>query len=210
MKMILIEKVPTLGSVGEIVNVSAGYGRNYLLPNKLAIIADESNKKSLENHQRALAKKIDAEKKVALDIKKKVDAVKLTLIKKIGASGKLFGTVTTTELSKELAKLSIEVEKRQLVIENPIKQLGTYKVKAKLFTGVEGEFSVKVDIDPVQAAELKAQQEEAKKNKAKRSEAEKLASENPEAEKEEIQAEEQTEKEIEEHAKKPAKKKKKE
>jgi len=185
-----------LGNVGDIVNGSAGYGRNYLFPKKLAIVADESNQKSLANHQRALSKKIEAEKAVALEQKKKVDGVSLTLIRKIGGSGKLFGAITTNDLAKELQGMDIEIERRQLVLEAPIKALGNYKVKAKIFSGVDAEFSVKVEIDPAQAEELKKQQAEAKKRKEKQSAAEALASENPEAEKEEVKNEEQTEREI--------------
>ena len=73
MKVILTEKVPALGSVGELVNVSPGYGRNYLIPNRKAVIADAGNKRQAEHHKRALAKKVDEEKGAAAELKKAVD-----------------------------------------------------------------------------------------------------------------------------------------
>jgi large subunit ribosomal protein L9 len=161
MKVILTEKVTTLGNIGEIVNVSAGYARNFLVPNRLAMVADDANKKLLAAQQKSLAKKIQAEKAAALEIKKKIEGLTLELIKKVGASGKLFGTVTNAELSKELEAKGFTVERRLIHLESPIKGLGTFNVKAKLFADVEAVFKVKVSIDPNQAVELKKAQEEA-------------------------------------------------
>lgn len=163
MKVILTEKVATLGNVGDVVNVSNGYARNFLFPKKFASIFDESNQKLLNAQKRALAKKIDAQKASAVEMKKKVEGMTLELIKRVGANGKLFGTVTTSELSKELESKGIHVERRLLVLENQIKGLGTFNVKAKLFHDVEANFKVKVAIDPKQAEELKKAQEEAVK-----------------------------------------------
>ncbi len=163
MKVILTEKVPTLGNIGEIVNVSAGYARNFLVPNRFAMVADEANKKFLAAQQKSLAKKIKAQRDTAIEAKKKIEAVTVELIKKVGASGKLFGTVTTSELSKELQNLGFEVERRLIHLETPIKGIGTFVAKAKLFQDVEAAFKVKVAIDPKQAEELKKAQEEAVK-----------------------------------------------
>jgi len=164
MKVILTEKVPTLGNIGEIVNVSAGYARNYLVPNRLAMVADDANKKLLAAQQKALASKVKAQKDAALELKKKLEGVTVELIKKVGASGRLFGTVTNAELSKELEGKGFDVERRLIHLESPIKGLGTFNAKAKLFQDVEATFKVKVAIDPKQAEELKKAQEEAVKN----------------------------------------------
>jgi large subunit ribosomal protein L9 len=163
MKVILTEKVPTLGNIGEIVNVSAGHARNYLVPNGFAMVADDSNKKLLAAQQKSLAKKIKSQRDAALELKKKVEGTTIELIKKVGASGKLFGTVTNAELSKELEARGIEVERRLIHLESPIKGLGTFNAKAKIFQDVEAVFKVKVAIDPKQAEELKKNQEEALK-----------------------------------------------
>lgn len=164
MKVILTEKVPALGNIGEIVNVSAGHARNYLVPNGFAMVADDSNKRLLTAQQKSLAKKMQAQKDAAIEIKKKIEGVTLELIKKVGASGKLFGTVTNTELSKELLAKGFDVERRQIQLETPIKGLGTFNARAKLFNDVEAVFKIKVAIDPKQAEELKKAQEEAVKN----------------------------------------------
>jgi large subunit ribosomal protein L9 len=177
MKVILIERVSTLGNVGEIVNVSAGYARNFLFPKRLAKLADLANTKILTHQKNILAKKIEAEKKEFVELKKKVDVVSLELTKRVGANGKLFGTVTTTELAKELEKLGLNIDRRQIVIENQIKGLGVYDVKVKLFTGVEANFKVKVVQDQKQVEELKVAQAEAKKSKELRAQQEAKAAE---------------------------------
>jgi large subunit ribosomal protein L9 len=163
MKVILTEKVPTLGNIGEIVNVSAGHARNYLVPNGFAMVADEGNKNLLAAQQKSLAKKIQGQKDAALELKKKIEGTTIELIKKVGASGKLFGTVTNAELSKELEARGLAVERRVIHLESPIKGLGLFNAKAKIFQDVEATFKIKVSIDPKQAEELKKNQEEALK-----------------------------------------------
>jgi large subunit ribosomal protein L9 len=165
MKVILTERVKTLGNVGEIVNVSAGYARNYLLPNELAMFANEGNKSAIADQQRRLAKKVDAQKKAAEDMKQAIEKLKLEFVKKVGANGSLFGTVTSSEIAKELEKMGIEIERRQIVIDTPIKQVGEHKVKMKVFPGIEAVLNFKVTIDPVQAEEMKKKQEAAREKK---------------------------------------------
>jgi len=168
MKVILTERVKALGNVGEIVNVSAGHARNFLLPSGFAVLADEGNKKALDNQKRALNKKIEEQKNEANTLKSKLDSVKIDLVKKVGASGRLFGTVTSADLSKELEKLGYDVERRVIHVDTPIKAIGSYKVRAKLFTGIEASFEVKVQMDPKQADELKAKQAEAERRAAEK------------------------------------------
>ncbi|PIP94562.1 MAG: 50S ribosomal protein L9 [Bdellovibrio sp. CG12_big_fil_rev_8_21_14_0_65_39_13] len=194
MKVILTEKVPALGNIGDLVNVSQGYARNFLLPKRVAVIADDSHKKQLENQKKALSKKMAAEKDAAEAIKAKLAGLELNLIRRVGANNKLFGTVTMTELAKELAGKGIEVEKRHLTPDQPIKNLGAYNVKAKIFSGVETTFKVKVAIDPVQAEELKKKQAEleafAKQKKEEQAKADALAAEKA-AQGETVQTEEE-------------------
>lgn len=166
MKVILTEKVKALGTIGEIVNVSAGFARNYLFPKKFAILADEKNSNVLKDKQKALAKKIAAEKGDAENVKKKIEGKTIELIKKVGANGRLFGAVTTAEVAKELEKLGVNIERRLIQIEGSIKSLGTYDVKAKLFNDVVANFKLKVAIDAAMAEELKKQQAEAQKRNA--------------------------------------------
>ena len=137
MKVILTDRVKTLGNVGEIVNVSQGYARNYLIPNKLALLADEGNTKQMEDYQKMLSKKVEEEKKAAQDLAKQLEGKTITVTKKVGGNGRLFGTVTSSELSKELEKQGVVVEKRLINVDDPIKTLGDFEVKAQLFQGVE-------------------------------------------------------------------------
>lgn len=171
MKVILTERVKTLGNIGEIVSVSQGFARNYLIPNKLAKLADEANAKQMGDYQRMLAKKVAEEKALAEELAKKVSGLTINLIKRIGGNGKLFGTVTNSELSSELEKLGVSVERRLITIENPIKSLGEFSIVAKLFKGVEATFKVKVEMDPKQAEEMKKKQEAAEKKKAAKADA---------------------------------------
>jgi len=190
MKVILTDKVKSLGSVGEIVNVSEGYARNFLIPNRSAILADESNSKQMEDYQKMLSKKVEAEKADAEAIAKQLKDVKLTIIKKVGGNGSLFGTVTSNELAKALQDQDINVEKRQINIDQAIKTLGEYEIKATLFKGVDATFNISVEIDPKQAEELKKKEEQmaaSKKARAEKAEAEKAAAESEESE-EEVEA----------------------
>jgi large subunit ribosomal protein L9 len=168
MKVILTEKVKALGTIGEIVNVSAGFARNYLFPNKFALLADDKNSNILKDKQKALAKKIGAERDAALAVKKKLEGMTVELIKKVGANGRLFGAVTSQEISKELEKQGVQVERRLLTVDGSIKSLGTYDVKAKLFNDVTATFKLKVAIDAAMAEQLKKEQAEAQKRNAEK------------------------------------------
>lgn len=161
MKVILTNKVQKLGNVGDIVNVSQGFARNFLIPKQFAMIADESNKKQMADFQKRLSKKVEAEKAAAQEVAKKVSATSVTVVKKVGGNGNLFGTVTNTEVSNALAAQGIDVERRLIVIDTPIKTLGTYEVAIKLFKGVDATVKINVEVDPAQAAELEKRAAEA-------------------------------------------------
>ncbi len=167
MKVILLEKVKNLGNIGQIVQVAEGFARNFLLPRKFALVADDKNSNVLKDRQKALSKKIQAEQAGSLAIKAKLDGLTLDLIKKVGQNGKMFGSVTTQDVSKELEMKGIHVERRLITIEGSAKNLGTFDCKARLFgNDVVANFKIKVMIDPAQAEELKKQQAEAAKRNA--------------------------------------------
>jgi large subunit ribosomal protein L9 len=169
MKVVLLEKVKNLGNIGQIVTVAEGFARNFLMPRKLAVVADEKNSNVLKDRQKALAKKIQAEQAGAVEIKKKLDGLTVEMIKKVGQNGKMFGSVTTQDVSKELEGKGIHVERRLIVIEGSAKNLGTFDCKARLFgNDVVANFKIKVMIDPVQAEELKKAQAEAAKRNAEK------------------------------------------
>lgn len=170
MKVILTDKVASLGNIGEMVNVSPGFARNFLIPNGKAVVADEGNKKQMAHYQKALGKKVEAEKQEAVELKGKLDGLTLEFIKRVAGSGKIFGTVTNSEISAELKKQGLEVERRTITLDTPIKAVGSFTAKAKLFPEVVAEFNIKVDIDPKQAEELKQKEAEAAAMKKKAAE----------------------------------------
>ncbi len=171
MRVILTERVKSLGNIGELVNVSQGHARNYLIPNKLAKLADEGNEKQMADYQKMLAKKVAEERAEAEAAAKKLSGLTVTIVKKIGGNGRLFGTVTNSELAKELEKQDVVIERRLITIETPIKTLGEFDITAKFVKGVEATFKVKVELDPKQAEEIKKKQEAAAARAAKKKEA---------------------------------------
>lgn len=175
MKVILKEHVKSLGNVGDIVNVTAGHARNFLIPRKLAILADDNNRRFVEDQQRRLAKKINAQKDQATAIKRQIDGLQFELSKRVGGNGKLFGAVTSTELANELKSRNIEVERRWINLDNPIKELGSFTVKVKIFADVEATFNVKVIMDAKQIEEMKSKSESRKLAMKQKEEDEKRA-----------------------------------
>lgn len=192
MKVVLTDKVKSLGSVGEIVNVSEGYARNFLIPQKKAKLADEGNEKQMADYQKMLAKKVSEEKSGAEALGVEIKKSSVTLIKKVGGNGKLFGSVTNADISKALEVQGVMVERRMISIPTAIKTLGTFDVEAKLFSGVEVTFPVTVEIDPKQAEEMKKKQEAAARKKAeKKNQVEVEVEETEGAESEALEATEQ-------------------
>ena len=184
MKVILRDKVKTLGNVGEVVNVSEGYARNFLIPNELAILADASNKKQIADYEKMLAKKVEEQKSEAKKLAASLKGYTLTLEKKVGGNGRIFGTVTSSEISKALEANDLAVEKRLLAIDTPIKTLGEYQIVAKLFKDVEQEFTVNVIMDAKQKEEMAkaAAKKKAEPKKEKKEEASAETTEEAEAE----------------------------
>ncbi|MBL7666067.1 MAG: 50S ribosomal protein L9 [Bacteriovoracaceae bacterium] len=171
MKVILTEKVKALGNVGEIVNVSVGYARNFLIPNKLGTLVDANSKTILANQQKKLAGKVNQAKAAAESMKGKLQGLTLSFTKRIAANGKLFGTVSPSEIVKELEKMGISVERKFINIPSAIKSVGTFDVVAKVFDGIEAAFKVKVELDPKQVEELKAAQAAGSSKKKRKADA---------------------------------------
>jgi len=145
MKVILLENVKGQGKKGDMVNVSDGYARNFLLPKKLAMeaTADAINAKKISDD--AAKRRHDLEKQAALDLSKKLGEMPVKIKAKAGNGGRLFGSVTTKEISEALkAQYNIDIPKTKLSLEEAIKTFGTFEVKAKLFTEVNGILKVVV------------------------------------------------------------------
>ena len=142
MKVILKEDVPHLGDSGEIVNVKPGYGRNYLVPQGLADYATPRNIKEMEHKLRVIKKQIDAAKAEVAEVKARLEDTSVTIAKPSGDNDRLFGSVTTADIEKALAAEGITIDKRRIIIDEPIKTLGDFAVNAKLFGGELAEFKV--------------------------------------------------------------------
>lgn len=148
MKVILLQDVKGSGKKGELVNVSDGYGRNYLLPHKLAIEADAKAINEMKNAEQAKQYKIETEKKQAQEQATRLNGQVITMIGKAGKGGKLFGSVTSKEIAAELKnKFNIDVDKRKIVLESDIKSFGTYNCEIKLYTGISAKVKIMVTED---------------------------------------------------------------
>lgn len=158
MKVILRDDVKDLGRAGDTVSVAEGYGRNYLLPKKLAVVASVPNVKRLEQE---LNGKKGRERRVARDAQGLADrlaAEPLIIATNVGEGGKLFGSVTSADIEQALAAKHIEIDKRKIEMEDVIKTVGTYTVTVKLHADVTAQVTVQVvDKNPAAAAPTKAE-----------------------------------------------------
>ena len=143
MEIILIQDVANLGYKNDIVKVKDGYGRNYLIPNKLAIIANDSNRKQLQENLRQQAKKMAEALAAAQRLAEQLATTPLTVAVKANEDGKIFGTVTTTDIAEALGKQGVEVDKKVITVE-PIKQLGEHVAYARLHREVKAEIKLNV------------------------------------------------------------------
>lgn len=142
MHVILLDDVPKLGNTGDLVNVKPGYARNYLLPTRKAAVASERNKAELEHQQREASKKREKMKSGAVDLGKKLEGKILTVGRKTGELDKLFGSVTTQDLERELEAQGFQVDRRRILLEQPLKALGIYRIGVKLHADVTATIEV--------------------------------------------------------------------
>ena len=155
MELILKETIDTLGQEGDIVKVKEGYGRNYLLPQGKAVPANEANRAALARNQAAIQARLDAKQQEAEQLAKKLTGITLTINQLAGTDERLFGSVTTADLAAELEELNISVDKRQILLAEPIKNLGEYTVAVKV--GFQMTTDIQVRVTP----EIEAETEEA-------------------------------------------------
>lgn len=142
MLVILRENVSNLGRIGDVVKVSDGYARNYLLPRNMVVAADEKNIAEIEHHKRALEKKRLAHKGAAEELAKKLTDYSCTLARKVGEQDKLFGSVTTGDIADALRSAGFSVEKGSILLPQPIKSLGVHPVTVKLDSDVSATVKV--------------------------------------------------------------------
>jgi large subunit ribosomal protein L9 len=142
MQIILQEDVGKLGTRGQIVEVAEGYARNFLLPRKLGLEASPGNLKRLEKMRAAFAKKEATEKGAAEELAKLLTGVSLTLVRKAGENDQLFGSVTSADISEALAAQGYHIDKRKIVLDDPIKLVGEFDIPIRL----HGEVSATVKL----------------------------------------------------------------
>jgi large subunit ribosomal protein L9 len=144
MEVILREDIEKLGSRGELVKVAPGYARNFLLPKRLAVAATESNRKIVEQERHAHLRKEAKQKSEAEDLGKLLAGNAVTIAQKAGENNQLFGSVTAQDIVNALAARNFTIDRRKVQLDEPIKQLGEYKVALRLHKEVATEISVNV------------------------------------------------------------------
>lgn len=144
MEVILKEDVANLGHRGDVVKVADGYGRNFLLPRKLALQATQANKKQIEEMKAASVRRSAAEKVVAEELLTKIELVALSFTRKSSEGGQLFGSVTSADIAVELATKGFELDRRKVQLSEPIKSLGEFTVGLKLHREVTAHIKVTV------------------------------------------------------------------
>ncbi len=148
MKVILKEDVSKIGKKGEMLDVSDGYARNYLLPRGLAEEATDGRRKEWDLRRKEQAQKADRAEKAALEAKRSIQGKQVSLKVSAGESGKLFGSVTTTQIGQAISsQLNIQVDKKDIRVPETIRQVGRYPFSVRLYANVEAELSVLVEAE---------------------------------------------------------------
>ena len=148
-EVILRDDVPHLGKIGDVVRVKPGYARNYLFPRGLAVEASRRNLSQLEHHKRVIGAKADRERKAAVAAAAKVDGLRLTVRARAGEEGRLFGSVTNLDIERLLAEKGVQVDRRRIALEEPIKQLGTYPIAVQV--GRDARATIELTVEPEEA-----------------------------------------------------------
>lgn len=147
MIVILLKDVKGTGKAGDVVNVSDGYGRNFLLPRGLAQKGTEGNIRSLEKAKELQEDKFNKEKNEAQVLADKIAQLQVNIVSKSGEGGRLFGSITSNDIAEALRdQHKINIDKKKIVLDSPIKQMGDFQVKIKLYYEVVGTLKVKVTV----------------------------------------------------------------
>lgn len=147
MEIILQEEVANLGQIGDIVKVRDGYARNYLLPRGLAVEANRRNVRVLEHHKRLVAGKKERVQRQAQTLVEQLSALSLTIPAKAGEEGRLFGSVTNIDLEAALKEKGLSLDRRKILLDEPIKQLGSYEVPVNLGGAMRANIKVEITAD---------------------------------------------------------------
>ncbi|BCR05915.1 50S ribosomal protein L9 [Desulfuromonas versatilis] len=144
MKVILTENVEGLGNIGDLVKVKPGFARNYLVPKKFAVEASTRNVKELEHQKRMAERKMQKVTQASEVLKGQIEKVACVFAHRASEEGKLFGSVTSMEIAAKLAEAGVEIDRKKIVLDEPIKTLGDHEVQVKLPAGVVATIKVQV------------------------------------------------------------------
>ena len=147
MEVILRETIDNLGRAGQVVKVADGYARNYLLPKKLAYLATPGNLKVIEAERQTLLRKEARQKGESEKLQQMLDAVEITIRRKVGEHAALYGSVTNSDVAEELEKKGFHIEKRKIHMEDHIKTVGEFSVPIRLFKDVTAHVKLKVEAE---------------------------------------------------------------
>jgi len=142
MKVVLLEDIPKLGKMGDLIQAKDGYARNYLLPKKLAVPANPQNLKTLEHQKTLLTQKQNRIKRDAEKLAQKIEKISCTISKPAGEEDKLFGAVTSLDIESSLNEEGLKIDRKKILLEEPIKSLGIYKVPIKLHPEVTANIKI--------------------------------------------------------------------
>ncbi len=168
MKLLLKENIENLGKKGDIVDVSPGYGRNYLVPKKMAVQVTASNRNMIEIEKRALQKGLEKEIQSHQAVIDRLNQTELSFTRKADEKDTLFGSVNVTDIKDALDQKGFDFEKRRIVLDEPIKKLGEFKIPVKVFQEYQGEITIRVqgETEPEKKTEKQASPEPGKKVEA--------------------------------------------
>ncbi len=144
MKVILQKDIPNLGEAGDVKEVAEGYARNYLLPKKLVILYNESSAKAIEHQKKLVKIKKEKRKKEGQKLVEALSNVAMTIGAQVGEEDKLFGSVTAIDIAHKLLQMGYSIDKRKIVLPEPIKKAGEHEVKIKLDEGLSATIKVTV------------------------------------------------------------------
>jgi len=144
MKVVLTKDVEGWGTIGDIIEVKKGFARNYLIPRGLALELTEENKRFIDNILVQKTRKLQREKEKALELAKKLNGVEIEIERPIGVTGKMYGSVTISDIAEKLKEKGIEVDKKKIMLRSPIRNLGSYNIQVKLHPEVSATIKVHV------------------------------------------------------------------
>ena len=144
MKIILLEDVHGIGAAGATATVSDGYARNFLIPRKLAIAANEGNMKDLERRRASLHRRQVKEANTAETLAEKISGLTLTLMAKAGEGNRLYGSITNADIAEKLSAKGVEIDRHHILIEHPIRMLGPHEVKVHLHKNIDATLKVEI------------------------------------------------------------------